>query len=73
MDALPEVQAADALGFTRFDRFRRAVRRGLAPAPDVPDSGDGPRWSRATIKAWVSREQKPTDWTAEVHRRLNND
>ena len=55
MQAMTEVQAAHAAGFGRFRDFRRAVSRGLFPAPDL-ELPDGPRWSHARIERWLSGE-----------------
>ncbi len=47
-----EVEAAYVGGFKRFRDFRRAVRTGCFPRPDV-DLPDGPRWSEALLRRWL--------------------
>lgn len=47
-----EVEAAHAAGFRRFRDFRRAVRTGRFPQPDV-SLPDGPRWSEALLRRWL--------------------
>ena len=56
MEALHEIQAADLLGFTSWRSWKHARRQGLVPEPDrqLPD---GPRWSRAALQAWLTRDE----------------
>lgn len=63
--ALPELQAAVAAGFTRWEHFRRARRAKLFPAPARDLPGVGPVWTQGQIDAWLgvlqpSEQNKPT-------------
>ncbi len=45
---LTEIETAHLAGFRRFRDFRRALRAGRFPQPDV-ELPDGPRWSEASL------------------------
>lgn len=51
--ALPEIQAAAAAGFTRWEHFRRARRSNLFPPPARELPGQGPVWTQQQIDAWL--------------------
>lgn len=52
MRLLSEVDAAAFAGFRRFRDFRRALRAGRFPQPDV-ELPEGPRWSDASLTRWL--------------------
>ena len=52
-DALPELQAAVAAGFTRWIHFRIARRAKLFPEPAKELAGVGPVWTRQQIDDWL--------------------
>lgn len=49
---LTEIETAHLAGFRRFRDFRRALREGRFPRPDV-ELPDGPRWSAASSTRWL--------------------
>ena len=55
MEALREIQAADLLGFTEIEDFRRALRRGDVPPPIrfVGGKRSKPIWSRRILLEFV--------------------
>lgn len=55
MEALREIQAADLLGFTEIEEFRRALRRGDVPPPIwfVGGKKGKPVWSRRILLEFI--------------------
>jgi len=61
---LTEIETAHLAGFRRFRDFRRALREGRFPQPDV-ELPDGPRWSEARLRAWIDGRPDPRTIEAE--------
>jgi hypothetical protein len=52
-NALTEIQAAAAAGFTRWVHFQRARKAGLFPEPVRELPGVGPIWSQQRVDRWL--------------------
>jgi len=55
---LTEIETAHLAGFRRFRDFRRALRAGRFPQPDV-ELPDGPRWSETLLRNWLDGRPDP--------------
>lgn len=73
MEALREIQAADLLGFTEIEEFRRALRRGDVPPPIrfVGGKRGKPVWSRRILLEFIDGSAAKQDQVeSEFEKRL---
>lgn len=70
---LPELQAAVAAGFTRWEHFRRARRTNLFPKPVRELPGVGPVWTQQQIDQWfrIAQPAAKNDGEEEALRRVH--